>query len=78
MRADSYLLFLIIAAKWSQALINEINILITTQVIADRADMIGQADIVVCDCNRQPIRLGDCASARQGIFIVDGVSGRRC
>ena len=79
MRADSYLAVLDYRGEMVTS-INQMKLisLITTQVIADRADMIGQADIVVCDCNLPADTIEAIARLpRQGIFIVDGVSGMK-
>ena len=78
MRADSYLT--VLDYRGEMVSINQMKLisLITTQVIADRADMIGQADIVVCDCNLPADTIEAIARLpRQGIFIVDGVSGTK-
>jgi len=79
MRADSYLAVLDYRGEMVTS-INQMKLisLITAKVIQDRADLICQADIVVCDCNvPSDIMAAIAHLPRQGIFIVDGVSGAK-
>ena len=79
MRADSYLTVLDYRGEMVTS-INQMKLikLITAQVIHERAELICQADFVICDCNLPAATLEAIAHLpRQGMLIVDGVSGTK-